>query len=520
MDIPRFKQIFDTLDEEGQKNVISQLSDEELDAVQNYKPESRQRGEYEKYKETHPTGPYLESALNPFNEQATLKDYFSGRVEALRQLGDPGLWRAIGHDINPANWPESESERYSKESGLTQHEALRELSAKMIPDGKDRQSESIANMALSFMPITGMSGAFRQALRPALKASNPAQTAALQAADAAGFVVPKTYLKQSPIGRAFTNIGDRFAGKEGTKQVAQAQNQPVTNVKAVTALSKTPQGQTLGITKNTPLSAELFDDIAKEANKAYESVRQIGTVPTTKSYTDALDNISSTYTSAGKSFPEAAKNEVQQLVDSLKVKNFDSSAAIDMIKILRENAKKAFRNGDGGLGLANRRAADAIEKTIGEHLSRIKAPKDLISNYQSARKTLAMARSLEDAFNPSTGNVAAQAMGQMQKKGVPLTGELKEIADFSRGFRDIAKEPIGAPPSGGMLEPLAYAAFGKIADPSGAGLLAAGLPLIGKPIARRFMVTHPSTRPFRNTNFGVTQRAFFGAGLQMRNEDR
>jgi hypothetical protein len=39
MDVERFKQVFDTLDEEGQKNVISQLSDEELNAIQGFKPE-------------------------------------------------------------------------------------------------------------------------------------------------------------------------------------------------------------------------------------------------------------------------------------------------------------------------------------------------------------------------------------------------------------------------------------------------------------------------------------------------
>ena len=38
MDVARFKQVFDTLDEEGQKSVLSQLSDEELDAISQYKP--------------------------------------------------------------------------------------------------------------------------------------------------------------------------------------------------------------------------------------------------------------------------------------------------------------------------------------------------------------------------------------------------------------------------------------------------------------------------------------------------
>jgi len=37
VDVNRFKQVFDTLDEEGQKNVISQLSDDELNAISNFK---------------------------------------------------------------------------------------------------------------------------------------------------------------------------------------------------------------------------------------------------------------------------------------------------------------------------------------------------------------------------------------------------------------------------------------------------------------------------------------------------
>lgn len=43
MDVKRFKEVFDTLDDEGQRNVISQLSDEELNAVSKYNPQQERQ---------------------------------------------------------------------------------------------------------------------------------------------------------------------------------------------------------------------------------------------------------------------------------------------------------------------------------------------------------------------------------------------------------------------------------------------------------------------------------------------
>lgn len=437
------------------------------------------------------TGPGAIGIQDVIFGDKTLGEFAQNRVEAVKNLPV-----AIVEGLSQP-WPERKIQNLS-------------------PEEQKRQQDQMLDLALSVTPTTAMSGLTRQALKPALQARNPIQTAALQAAEGAGLSVPKTYLKQGPIGRAVTNIGERFSGKQAIEQVAQAANQPVINAKGLTALSKTPQGQALGIGKGAQLSEELIDDVIKESNKAYEAVRSVGNVTVGKSYEKALDDITSAYTSAGKSFPSAAKNAVQELVDSLKVKTFDSSAAVDMIKILRENATKAFRQGESGLGWANRKAADAIEKEIGEHLVRTKAPENLIRNYQSARRTLAMAGKIKDAFNPATGNLDAVALGQMSKKGIPLTGELKEIADFARGFKQAAKEPVGAPPSGGMLEPLAYAAFGKIMEPTGTGLVAAGLPIIGKPIARRFMVTRPSKPPSEFFNRFGTQRAVLGSGMMLR----
>jgi len=59
MDIPKFKKVFDSLDEEGQKNVISQLSDRELEAISNYKPQKAHLEKAQQY-----AGSAIESALS------------------------------------------------------------------------------------------------------------------------------------------------------------------------------------------------------------------------------------------------------------------------------------------------------------------------------------------------------------------------------------------------------------------------------------------------------------------------
>src|SRR3990167_954497 len=610
-----------------------------------------------------------------YRERIGLVDAFGPNV---------GFFEGIGKNakalVDPETYKKIATEPYAK-----------------FPDFKSKEGvEQATDIALSTLPVTGLTSVARKAiLKPAVGAEAVKQ-AELKVAGELGLSLPRRDIKPTVL----NNLGERFAGKEATRQVAEIKNAPVFNELTASFLSKTPQGKVLGVNKTTPLTQELLDDIGKESGKAYEAVRGLGQVSTDAAYSRSLDAIARKYTSAGKSFPEAAKNEIQSLVDNLKIKEFDSSSAIDMISILRENAKKAFRSGDAGLGKASREAADVIEDTIGRHLvktaqhikrfdssptievyhgtkasdifnpagltksadlgphfsvsrdtakifandlgtpgriikgelkpgkimdmpdlagwqpfqvsnwldtngftkykgnennlgelgskvlkisedlarkgipigsdtmsdagtkivknwllskgydtvryknafegkivdtyivlntknilpsqlaksnNKTKEIRDLIVNFQSARKTYAKLHAVEDALNPGTGNISAIALGQMQKRGVPLTDELNQIATFARAHRLVAREPTGAPAAGGMLEPLAYSVFGKVTDPTGVGLLASGIPILGKPIARHLMTTIPKQKPPSNLGF-VVNRGFLGAGVSMRGD--
>ena len=94
---------------------------------------------------------------------------------------------------------------------------------------------------------------------------------------------------------------------------------------------------------------------------------------------------------------------------------------------------------------------------------------------------------------------------------MPLSGELKKIANFSSAFPRITREPIGAPASGGLFEPMVYGTAGSLAT-GPAGVAAAAVPIIGKPIARKFMTTVPKKSKNGSFDDRVLQRLMLGVG--------
>ncbi len=431
----------------------------------------------------------------------TTKEYLSGRVEDVKGLFNPDTWKRVGQELTQP-LPPITPENIGK-----------------LTNPSEESVKGMANVVLSTIPVTPFSKAARTGLiKPHKTGAEAIKEAGLIEAGKAGYRVPRSTIDPTS---KMVNLGERFGGKEAIRQTAEISNQKVSNKLASKALSETTIGKMMGITDDVPLTPELLDDFSKEAGKVYEAVKNIGVIKPDNAYFQGLDDISAKYTRAGKSFPQAAKNEVKDLVESLKVKEFDSASALDMVSILRESAKKAFRTGDSGLGWANRKAADEIEKAIDRALTNANAPQNLIANFRDARKSLAIAHSIEDALNPSTGNIAAPALAQMQKRGVPVSGALKQIADFSRGNRLVSREPTGAPPSGGSLEPLAYAMFGKVSGADGGvGLLAGGIPIIGKPIIRPLMTTVPYKNAMNMNpvmDRYLSQRLGLGAGLAGKN---
>lgn len=476
MDIPRFKQIFDTLDEEGQKNVISQLSDEELDAVKNF---SQSKSE---------APSLIETALG----SPKWSEYAQGRLQAAKDIITPDFWKQIGTELNPSNWPKPNLRK--------------ELTLEEIQNAEEFGKTALANITMS--PTTAFSKTAGAMLRPPV--TDTVRQTSLEAAGQAGYSVPRSNIKQTFL----TNLGERFGGKQAIEATAQIRNQPVTNKLAAKAL---------GLSDDTPITPELLTGIREEAGKAYEAVKKIGTIKADDKYISALENIKTSYSGASKDFPELASENVKKLTEALNKKTMSADGVVEQIKNLRGSAKANQSSAIASerlLGKAQKKAADALddlmERNIAPTLGR-----DVAASYRKARQLISKTYAVEKALNPATGNISGTVIGKQLSKGVPLTDELKQIGRFSQGFPRLSREPIGAPASGGLFEPLVYGTAGAAIggatggyEGGGFGVLAAGIPIVGKAFARRMMITRPSMRSrFDVINKPVAQRSILGSGL-------
>lgn len=317
----------------------------------------------------------------------------------------------------------------------------------------------------------------------------------VRAAAEAGYKVPRSNLKPS----AVANLGERFGGKEGIEAIARIKNQEVTNNLAAKAL---------GLKEGTQITPQLLESIRFEAGQSYEVVKKIGTLTADKSYIQTLKNIGQEFSGASKDFPELSSESVKKLITALSKKTISSEGAVEMAKNLRRAASSNWKN-DKLLSKAQRSAADALDDLIERNI----APslgKQVLKNYQDARVLIAKSHVIENALNEGTNNVVATEIAKQAGKR-KLTGELKQISDFASAFKRVAHEQQGAVPAGGLLEPLVYGTSGGlIGGPPGAA--AAAIPIAGKPIVRRLMLTTPSLGESAITK-NIAARGLFGTGL-------
>jgi hypothetical protein len=140
---------------------------------------------------------------------------------------------------------------------------------------------------------------------------------------------------------------------------------------------------------------------------------------------------------------------------------FDPAQITDQISTLRSRAQDAFAAGRGSAGTAFRSQAGELEALLDRHLQDLgdDVPKSVLNNYRAARQLIAKTHTIEDALNPSTGNVDAVGLGKALKNGIPLTEDLKTIADFANAAPSAAAVPKGAPLPSSAATHLAGAAL-------------------------------------------------------------
>lgn len=306
------------------------------------------------------------------------------------------------------------------------------------------------------------------------KGQTPEMATAIDKARASGYVIPPTQANPSFVNRTIEGI----SGKAATSQNASARNQAVTNKLAA---------QALGLPDDTVLTFDVLKNVRDTAGKAYENLGLSGTIKTSSKYIQALDDISKDAVKAQKAFPNAKPSEIIEVVESLKSPTFDVSSAVSKINILRDDADKAFRQGDTALARANRKASEVLENTIEAHLANTKQT-DLLDKFRDARQLIAKTYSVEKATNKVTGTVDAKKLASQLQAGKPLSGELKDVAEFSARFPKATQttEAMGSLP---QFSPLDYMAGvgGSIATQNPALLAAAA----GRPVLRELALSSP-----------------------------
>jgi hypothetical protein len=256
-------------------------------------------------------------------------------------------------------------------------------------------------------------------------ADQTAQTAqkfaAAQKGNQLGYVVPPADLNPGMTSELLSGL----SGKIKTAQVASQRNQAVTDKLA---------RQALGLADDAQLTPDVLQGLRNQAaTSGYGPIRQAGQVVADADYLKALDSIAGQYQGAARSFPGAAKNPVVEMVDGLRQGAFDAGDGLDMVKVLRESADKAYRSGDTGLGKASKAAAEAIEEQIDRSLTAA-GNKEAITAFREARKQIAKTYSVQKALNSETGSVSAQKLAQELSKGKPLSSELRDVAEFATAF--------------------------------------------------------------------------------------
>jgi hypothetical protein len=257
--------------------------------------------------------------------------------------------------------------------------------------------------------------------------------AALKRSQDAGFVVPPTTTNPTAVNQALETVG----GKIATQQKASIVNQGAANTLAA---------QANGIGDASLMTPESLQSLRLQAGKAYQAIRNAGSFTTDDDYKQAIDAVKDQALGITKSFPEATPSPAAGVAAQLDVKTIDASHAVDMITRLRDLKSAAYKNSDSASGKMYGDLAKALEDQMDRGLQdRAAVPgsnvsPDMVAGYRAARQKIAIAHSTEDAMD-SQGNVSIMALKRAMDRGEPLSGGLRQIAEFGEQFEKAAQPP-------------------------------------------------------------------------------
>ena len=251
---------------------------------------------------------------------------------------------------------------------------------------------------------------------------------AIKEARAMGLKLDPNEAGGGAIGRGAASIG----GKVQTEQTLSRANAKVINQKAAADV---------GIGPKESLSEANITRQKQQQFKVYDRVKKAGPVNFDDAYREELRGVLDRTGQEATDFPEDANERIEKEIRKFDRPSADASSVLEKIKGLRERASRNMKALDGDtfeLGIAQKKIATAMENQLERQL-RATDPK-LIADFRNARTQLAKLYSIEDAVSPS-GNVSAAVLARQLKRGVPLSGNLKAIAQAYQEFPKVMRTP-------------------------------------------------------------------------------
>lgn len=276
-------------------------------------------------------------------------------------------------------------------------------------------------------------------------------------AESAASIAARNKAKMQGASKDSAIVNAREAGLAISPEDANAGMIP----KAIAGLAGEPKLQKLLSKKNAPVIAEkikadigLAEDVAPtrkaiadvraEAGDAYEAVKGTGTIKTGPEYKAALDDITKSYDTAARDFSHRSENPFQKTIEGLRKDSFDATSAVEEVKLLRSDADKAYRTGDAGLGKAFKSASKALDDEIARHVDSLAAGnpamKNVATDYLAARERIAKTYAADKALNESNGTFDASVYARELKRGKPLSGGARQVAEFAQAFPRAAQK--------------------------------------------------------------------------------
>ncbi len=126
------------------------------------------------------------------------------------------------------------------------------------------------------------------------------------------------------------------------------------------------------------ITRDTLEQVRDEAGQVYDMVKSAGRIATDADYKTSLQNMKTGIQDIMQDFPQAniaAAKDIDDLIKSLDVPEFDANSGMEFLKQLRNEAADNLAALDDptrkALGRAQREAAEALEEMIFRHLGNI-----------------------------------------------------------------------------------------------------------------------------------------------------